>query len=106
MTTTASLAHSLPQQMRAWHRMLARWRAQLRLRLHSAALIERLLNVQRASGGMIAAAPTCANTDAGALLPAPASLGADERNDTDDRRAKHARARLGAGLHKVQLHGS
>ncbi len=72
------------------------------LQLHRIAPLDRVLHTQRASGGMIAAAPAGANPDAGALL-ASAGLGAEQRSDVGDRRAKRARARLGAGLNKVGL---
>ncbi len=71
---------------------------------HLSARLHYVLNLQRASGGMIAAAPEGANPDAGAL-PASAGLGAQQRSEVGDRRAKRARARLGAGLNKVGLHG-
>ena len=64
-------------------------------------MLDWVLFVQRASGGTIAAAPAGANPDGAALL----ALSAEQRTDAGDRRAKRARARLGAGLNKVGLHG-
>ena len=64
-------------------------------------LLDGVLAAQRASGGMIAAAPVGALTDSGAL-PLMAGLGAEPTDGIADGRAKRVRARIGAGLSKVK----